>query len=217
MSIYLYNFHSCLFFSIRQSIPPANNAGDSRQNTRNSSAFFERIDPRNTSLDLSASFESSESKIDAAAEAADHKFSDAVDYVKNDNEDDDLNFGNDTVGDVFSDAEDYAKGNDGSDVEEDCIEEWEENKEILAMKRKYEKEEWEVNGGNGLVGQTVTDAAKDIAKRTYINKREKRKGDVVSGCIHRYIMTEFTIYLTHPLTRNLRKIFQTSHMRRYPK
>ena len=65
--IHFYVSHSCLFLSIRQLLPPADNAGGSRQNSRNSSAFFGNIDPLNTNL--SASFESTEIKIDAAAKA----------------------------------------------------------------------------------------------------------------------------------------------------
>ena len=100
----------------------------------NSSAFFGNIDPLNTTFDLSASFESTESAIDAAADTfsttpiAGDDFSDAEDYAKNENEDDDLDLGNEGAGDEFSDADDYAKnenedddldlGNEGSDVED---------------------------------------------------------------------------------------------------
>ena len=90
--------------------------------------FLENIDSLNTIFDLNPSFESTGSKIDAAVEAfstppiAGDEFSDAEDYTKNDNEDDDLNFGDEGAGNEFSDAEDYAKSNEGSDVEEDCIE-----------------------------------------------------------------------------------------------
>ena len=127
-------FQLCLFLSIWQSISPAYNAGGSRQNSRNSSAFFGNIDPLNTTFDLSAFFESTESEIDAAANAflttpiAGDEFSDAEDYAKNENEDDDLDLGNEGAGDEFSDADDYAKnenedddldlGNEGSDVED---------------------------------------------------------------------------------------------------
>ena len=155
--------------------------------------FFRNIDPLNTSFNLSPSFESTERKIDAAAEVfsttplAGDKFSDAEDYAKNENEDDDLDLGNNV-----SDVEDYANNKNDADAE-DCIKEWQLNKEYLAkLTRKHDKAEWELNGCNELVGKTVMNAAKYIAFQTYNKEGKKRKGDVVSGCIQRYITNEFS-------------------------
>ena len=70
-------------------------------------------------------------QIDAAAQAfsttpiAGNEFSDAEDYAKNKNEDDDLN-----LGDEVFDVENYAKNENEDDADaEDCIEEWQLNQE----------------------------------------------------------------------------------------
>ena len=69
-------------------------------------------------------------------------------------------------------------------MKEDCIkiEEWRRNKERLTkLKRKREEEDWKTNGGNELLGETVTEAVKDITLRTCIEAEKNRKFHMVSG------------------------------------